>query len=85
MRIYDSVVKCTMRYGANKMNKQVRNKIQATEMDSLRTNCRVSHSDRITNEEINQRMGVEKVMIEYIDETRLIWFGHARRANPTDD
>ncbi|RZF32287.1 hypothetical protein LSTR_LSTR001751 [Laodelphax striatellus] len=37
--------------------------------------------DRIRNEEIRGRMKVEYDVVKFIEDKRLIWYGHARRAS----
>ena len=39
--------------------------------------CGITRADRITNEEIRRRMEVERSVIDYIEERRLVWYGHA--------
>lgn len=48
-------------------------------MQYWRRCCGVTIMDRITNEEIRRRMDIEKDAIHYIEEKRLIWYGHVRR------
>lgn len=85
MRIYNAIVRSIMTYGAEiwVLNKRNRSKIRAAEMDFWRRSCRVSRLDRLTNEEIKQRMGVEKDTLDYIEEKCLTWYGHVRRADPS--
>ena len=40
----------------------------------------MTRADRITNEEIKRRMETERSVIDYIEEERLVWYGHVRRA-----
>lgn len=72
-----------MTYGAENwvINKKYQNKIKATEMEFWRRSCRLTRLDRIRNDEIKRRMGVEKDVLEYIEEKRLLWYGHVRRAS----
>ena len=39
-----------------------------------------TRADRITNEETKRRMETERRVIDYIEEKRLVWYGHVRRA-----
>ncbi|CAG9827828.1 unnamed protein product [Diabrotica balteata] len=50
-------------------------------MEFLRRSCRLTKRDRIENAEIKRRMGVQSDIIDYIEEKRLSWYGHVRRAD----
>lgn len=82
-RIYNTIVRSIMTYGAENwvINKKNKNKITATEMEYWRRCCLVTRRDRIRNEEIKRRMGIDKDTYTYIEEQRLIWYGHVRRAD----
>lgn len=54
-------------------------KLEATEMDAIRRSTRMSRRDRIRNEEIKQRMGVEGTIIDDIERKQLVWYGHVQR------
>lgn len=73
-----------MTYGAENwiIKKRDQNRIIATEMEFWRRCNRVTRADRIRNEDIRRRMSVEQDIITYIEEKRLIWYGHVRRAPP---
>lgn len=83
IRIYSTIVESIMTYGAETwvINKRNKSKINAVEMECWRRCCRVVRTDRIPNEEIRNRMGVEKDAISRIEEKRLSWYGHARRSS----
>ena len=52
-----------------------RSRVQAAEMRVLRLIDGVSRMDRLRNEMIQQRLGVESVL-EYMERNQLRWFGH---------
>lgn len=84
-RICDTIIRSIMTYGAEcwVMNQKVQNKITATEMEYLRRSCRLSRLDKVPNVEIRRRIGNEKNLLEYIEEKRLLWYGHVRRSDET--
>ena len=48
-------------------------------MDALRRAARTSRLERIRNETIKEEMGVQKTIIDCIEEKQLIWYGHVQR------
>ena len=42
--------------------------------------CRLSRMDRITNDDVRRRLKVEKDVLVYSEERRLVWHGHVRRS-----
>lgn len=51
---------------------------RSNRMDAIRRSLRVLRMDRIRNEDLKERMGVKKTVIEDIEERQLIWCGQAR-------
>ena len=49
-------------------------------MEFWRRFCGLTRTDHIPNEEIRRRMGVETDVLKHIEEKRLLWYGHVRRA-----
>lgn len=45
-------------------------------MGYCRRRARLTSVDRVTNEEIKRRMGLEKVNLNFVDEKRLRWHRH---------
>lgn len=72
-----------MSYGAETwvINKRNRSKINAVEMEYWRRCCRIIRTDRIPNEEIRNRMGIQKDAVSRIEEKQLSWYGHVRRSS----
>jgi len=81
--IFQTIVRSIMTYGAENwiLNKKYKNKVTATEMEYWRRSCRVTKMDRIRNEEIKRRMGINDDVLGYIEEKRLSWYGHVRRTD----
>ena len=80
--IHQTIVQSIMMYAAEVwvINKKNERKSLATEMEYWRRCCGITRADRITNEEIRRRMETERSVIDYIEEKRLVWYGHVRRA-----
>ena len=57
-------------------NKKYRSKVQAVQMDNLRSVLGLKRTDKIRNEFIRNTCGVEKGINESINESMLRWFGH---------
>nr|CAH7720024.1 unnamed protein product [Callosobruchus chinensis] len=60
LRIYQSIVQSILLYGSEvwETTKRDRQRLEATEMDYLRSSCGVSRLEKIKNEEIRRRMNV---------------------------
>ncbi|WP_435336460.1 hypothetical protein, partial [Klebsiella pneumoniae] len=53
--------------------------MRAVEMDMLRSVCGVRRIDRVRNEEIRGRCGVDKSLNQQVEESILRWYGHVER------
>jgi len=53
--------------------------LKAAEMDAIRRSMRLSRRERIRNEEIKRRMGVEGLIMDDIKRKQLVWYGHVQR------
>ena len=49
------------------------------EMKCLRSLVRVSQMDRVRNEEVHRRAGIERDLASRADQRVLRWFGHVKR------
>lgn len=80
-RMYDSIVIPTVLYGSEAWtwSGKVGKKLNVLEMSCLRRMCDVSLRDRIRNEEIRRRCGVEKVLSIKGEESVLRFYGHLER------
>ena len=80
-RLYEGVIVPTVLYGAETWNlrEAERKSLNVFEMKCLRSMVRVTRLDRVRNEEVRKRAGVEKEMAERADERLLGWFGHMER------
>ena len=79
--IYEGVIVPTALYGAEAwgMRSAERRKVNVLEMKCLRTLVRVSLMDRVRNEEVRRRAGIERELASRADQRVLRWFGHAER------
>lgn len=83
--IYETIIKSSLLYGAETwtISESNRRKLEATEMDAFRRTLGISRMDRIRNEEIRLRMGIEGTIINDIESKQLVWYGHVRRMDET--
>ena len=49
------------------------------EMNCLRNMCGVTRRDRVRNEEVRERVGVDIALADRVEERVLSWFGHVER------
>ena len=61
------------------MRSAERRKVNALEMKCLRSFFGVSRMDRVRNEEVRRRAGIEKDSTSRADQRVLRWFGHVER------
>ena len=80
-RLYEGVVVPTALYGAEAWNMKEadRRRLDVFEMRCLRSMVGVSRLDRLRNEEVRRRAGVERKMSEKVDQRVLGWYGHMVR------
>ena len=77
--IYRSIVQSVLTYGAEvwDVSAKNKNKLLSTEMDYLRTSCRLRRVDRGRNETIRNMMGMERDIVDEAQrfgmDTRLEW------------
>lgn len=83
INIYETLVKSSLLYGAEswRITEANRRKLEAVEMDAFRRTLGVSRRDRVPNEEIRQRIGIEGSLTTDIEQKQLIWYGHVQRMN----
>ena len=79
--MYERIVVPTVLYGAETWSLNVREKkrLNVMEMKCLRNICGVTIRDRIRNEEIRRRVGVESDLVGRVGRCVLRWFGHIER------
>ena len=67
------------------LNKQLENRIQAFEMRCFRKLLGISYKDRVTNEEVRNRIkqavGPYEELLRTVKKRKLRWFGHVTRSN----
>jgi hypothetical protein len=75
-KIYISIVKSILTYGAEtwSIKRKHRHKLLATEMDYLRHEWTESEM-----KQLEQQMGMEKDILQEIEEHQLRWYGHVMR------
>ena len=80
-RLYESVVLPTVLYGAETwgLRGSERRMLNVFEMRCLRGMCGVSRMERVRNEFIRERVGVNGSLDRKVDERVLRWFGHVGR------
>ena len=61
------------------MRSAERRKVNVFEKKCLRSLVRVSRMDRVSNEEVRRRAGIERELASGADQRVLNWFGHVER------
>ena len=61
------------------MREAERRRLNVFEMEYLRPMVRVTRWDRIWNEEIRRKVGIEETLAEKVDRRVLRWLGHVER------
>ena len=79
--LYEGVIAPTALYGADAlgMRSAARRKVNVLEMKCLRSLIGVSRIDRVRNEEVRRRAGIEMELASRADQRVLRWFGHVER------
>ena len=79
--LYEGVTVPTALYGAEAfgMRSAERRKVNVLEMKCLRSLVEVSRMDRVRNEEVRNRAGIERELASRADQRVLRWFGHVER------
>ncbi|XP_076038213.1 uncharacterized protein LOC143023538 isoform X2 [Oratosquilla oratoria] len=80
-RLYEGVIVPTALYGTEtwNMTEEERRSLNVLEMKCLRSMIGVTRLDRVRNEEVRRRTGVERELGDRVDERVLGWFGHMER------
>ena len=79
--LYEGVIVPTALYGAEAlgMRSAERRKVNVLEMKCLRSLVGVSRMDRVRNEEVRRRAGIEMELASIAYQRVLRWFGHMER------
>ena len=79
--LYEKVIVPTVTYGSVcwRMKVSERRKLNVFEMKCLRSMAGVSQTDRVRNEVVRQRRGVEVDLATRVDMNVLRWFEHVER------
>ena len=73
-----SIVENKLGYEARDIS-TVRRKVNVLEMKCLRRLVGVSNMDRVRNEEVLRRAGIERELVSRADQRVSRWFGHVER------
>ena len=79
--LYEGVIVPTALFGAEAwgIRSAERRKVNVLEMKCLRSLVVVSRMDRVRNEEVRRRAGIENELASRADQRVLRWFGHVGR------
>ena len=79
--LYEGVIVPTVLYGAEAwgMRSAERRKVDVLEMKCLRSLVGVPRMDRVRNEEVRRRAGIERDLASRADQRVLRWFRHVER------
>ena len=79
--LYEGVIVPTALYVAEAwgMRSVERRKVYVLDMKCLRSLLEVSRMDRVRNEEVHRRAGIERELASRADQRVLRWFGHVER------
>ena len=79
--LYEGVIVPNAFYGAEAwgMRSAERRKLNVLEMKCLRRLIGVSRMDRVRNEEVHRRAGIERELTSRADQRVSRWFGHVER------
>ena len=79
--MYQGIVVPTALYGAETWGASVRDRrrLDVMEMKCLRSMCGVNRRDRVRNEEVRRRVGIQETLSERMDRRVLSWYGHIER------
>ena len=79
--LYEAVIVPTAFYGAEawRMRNAERRKVNVLEMKCFTSSVGVPRMDRVRNEEVRRRAGIERELASRTDQRVLRWFGHVER------
>ena len=79
--LYEGEIVPTALYGAEAwgMRSAERRKLNVLEMKCLRSLVGVLQMDRVRNEEVRRRVGIERELVSRAGQRVLRWFGHVER------
>ena len=65
MNIYNALIQSSLLYGSEtwRLTRNIKRRVEATEMDALRSSSRILRKDRIRNVTIRQQTGLEETII----------------------
>ena len=79
--LYEGVIVPSALYGVEAwgIRSAERRKVNVLEMKCLRSLVGVSRMDKVSNEEVRRRTGIEREVASRADQRVLRWFGHVER------
>ena len=86
VRAMKTYVWSTLMYGSESwtLNKTLKNKLNAAEMWCYRRMLRINWTDRVTNEEVLQRIGMQRTLIKEIRKRQINFLDHILRREKTE-
>lgn len=80
-RIFHSVVENIILYGAEMwpLTKRRRDRIRSVELDFMRRSLQITKLDKIRNEVVWERAGVQTTITRRLENKALQWYGHVQR------
>ena len=80
-KMFSTFVESTTAYGSEAwtLSNKLKGKLNATEMMYWRRCCKTTLLDKVRNEEIRNKMDVQRTFVENIERKQLLWYGHMRR------
>ena len=86
--VYRLVVRPVLTYGAERwaLNKrdEKKKRLEVTEMNMLRRMLGVTRRDRLRNEEVRERTGMQENIVKVVERSKMRWYGHVVRKGEKD-
>ena len=79
-KVYRLVVQPVLTYGAEcwALNKRDEKRLEVTEMNMLRRMLGVTRRDKLRNEEVRERTGMQENIV-IVERSKIRWYGHVRK------
>ena len=80
-KVYRLVVRPVLTYGAEcwALNKRDEKRLEVTEINMLRRMLGVTRRDRLRNEEVRERTGMQENIVKVVERSKIRWYGHVMR------
>ena len=85
-KVYRLVVRPVLTNGAEcwALNKRDEKRLEVTEMNMLRRMLGVTRRDRLRNEEVRERTGMQENIVKVVERSKMRWYGHVVRKGERD-